>query len=61
MEYPQTDTQKFNLNQEKKKIFFATPSPSIEGRLLQPPLISRMTPLEQNFYHNFVALTHIGG
>ena len=28
MEYPQTHTQKFNINQEKKMIFFATPSPS---------------------------------
>ena len=39
MEYSQTYTQEFNLNQEKKKIFFATPSPSRGGggELLQPP------------------------
>ena len=58
-----THTQKFNINQEKKMIFFATPSPSGGGEgLLQPlsPLISGMTPLEEKFYHSFVALTLIG-
>ena len=38
MEYPQTRTQKFNLNQEKK-------------------IFSGMTPLDENFYHSFAALT----
>ena len=62
MEYPQTHTQKFNLNQEKKN-FFATPSPSGGGKVVATPspLISGMTPLEENFYHSFVALTPIGG
>ena len=32
-------------------IFFATPLPHISG----------ITPLEENFYHSFVALTLIGG
>ena len=38
-------------------IFSATPSPS-GGKLLQPPstLISGMTSLDENFYHNFVVL-----
>ena len=61
MEYPQIHTQKFNLNQEKKTIFFATP-PLLEeggGGLLQPP--SPLIPLDENFYHSFVALTLIGG
>ena len=43
-------------------IFFATPSPSAGGLLQTPsPLISGMTPLEENFYHSFAALTLIGG
>ena len=42
-------------------IFFATPFPS-GGGLSQPPfpLISGMTPLEENFYHSFAALTLVG-
>ena len=64
MEYSQTHTQKFNLNQEKKR--FSLPPPSSSGGgggLLQSPspLISGITPLEENFYHSFVALTLIGG
>ena len=63
MEYPQTHTQKFNLKQVKKMIFFATPFPSgSRGVVATPlPLISGMTPLDVNFYHSFVALTLIGG
>ena len=62
MEYPQSHTQKFNLNQEKTMIFFATPSPSGGGGCCNPlPLISGMTPLEENVYHSFVALTLISG
>ena len=53
MEYPQTHTQQFNLNQEKKW-FFLPPPPLL-------PLTSGMTPLEENFYHSFVARTLIGG
>ena len=64
MDYPQTRTQNFNLNQEKKW-FSLPPPPLLEGRLLQPPspalLMSGMTPLEENFYHSFVALTLKGG
>ena len=60
MEYPQTHTQKFNLNQEKND-FLCHPSPS-GGGLLQPPspLIFGLTPLDENFYHCFVALSLIG-
>ena len=36
MEDPQTRTQKFNLNQEKK-IFSLPPPPLLERGLLQPP------------------------
>ena len=65
MEYPQIRTYKFNLNQEKKKIFSATPFPFPfwrEGSCCSPlPLISGMTPLDENFYHSFVALTLKGG
>ena len=64
IQYPQTHAQKFNLNQEKKKIFSATPSPSGGGGgVVATPstLISGMTPLDEIFYHSFVALTLIGG
>ena len=65
MEYLQTHTQKFNLNQEKKD-FLCHPSPSGGGGgggLLQPPLPPNFwnDPLEENFHHSFVALTPIGG
>ena len=62
MEYPQTHTQKFNLNQGEKR--FSLPPPPLHeaGVVATPsPLISGMTPLEENFYHSFVALTLIGG
>ena len=59
MEYPQTRTQEFNLNQEKM-IFSATPSPSGWGTVATP-LISGMTSLNKNFYDSFVALTLKGG
>ena len=36
MDYPQTHTQKFNPNQGKKVIFFATPSPSGGGVVATP-------------------------
>ena len=49
MEYPQTRTQKFNLNQEKKR--FSLPPPSrLEGvATTPPPLISGMTPWMKTF------------
>ena len=57
-----THTQKLNLNQEKKMIFFATPSPSGGGGGLLQPLPPNFwnDPLEENFYHSFVALILIG-
>ena len=57
MDYPQTRTQ--NLTSTKKKmIFSATPSPS--GVCNLPPNFW-YDPLDENFYHNFVALTLKGG
>ena len=43
-------------------IFFATPSPSGGGVVAAPlPPNFWNDPLEENFYHSFVALTLIGG
>ena len=63
MEYPQTRTQEFNVNQEKKDSLPPPPLLGGGGGLLQPPspLISGMTPLDENFYRSYVALTLIGG
>ena len=64
MEYPQTHTHKFNLNLEKKR--FSLPPPPFwrggGGGAVATPLllISGMTPLGENFYHSFLALTLIG-
>ena len=50
MEYPQTHTQKLNMSKEKKTFLY------------HPiPLNSGTTPLDENIYHSFVALTLIGG
>ena len=51
MEYLQTCTQKFNLDQEKKLFSLQPPS----------PLNSGMIPLDENFYHSFVALISKAG
>ena len=58
-EYPQTRTQKFNINQEKLKMHSsATPYPSGGGGgLLQPPPPSFWyDPLDKIFYYSFVVL-----
>ena len=60
MEYPQTHKQNFYPKPRKKRILSAIPSPSGGGGIVAIPSPNFWyDPLDENFYHSFVALTLI--